>query len=179
VQVLAQKSYPYHDRRPQDEQVDGGLICQAGVHAARFIEHVADVRIQDITAFETSLSNPDKDGGLKMAASCMMTLEHGGIATVIANYLNPPSFGSWGHEMLRIFGVNGMLEIVDGGARTRLVLNEKDMGPIDIHEESYDYFDMIMEDLRHNENLMPFRTHEEELRPTRMVIRAKLAADNK
>ncbi|MCD6287118.1 MAG: Gfo/Idh/MocA family oxidoreductase, partial [Anaerolineae bacterium] len=30
VQVLAQKSYPMHDRRPQDEDIDGGLILQVG-----------------------------------------------------------------------------------------------------------------------------------------------------
>lgn len=175
VQVLAQKSYPYHDRRPQDEQVDGGLICQVGVHAARFIEHVANVRIKDITAIETNLTNPDANGGLKIAASCMMTLENGGIATFIANYLNPPSFGSWGNEMVRIFGSHGFIEITDGGTRTRLVLNEKDMGSIDIHEESHDYFNMFIEELQHNA-MMPFAI-EEELHPTRMVIRAKLSAD--
>ena len=41
IQVFAQKSYPYFKERPQDEDVDGGLICQAGVHALRYIEHTA------------------------------------------------------------------------------------------------------------------------------------------
>lgn len=41
VQVIAEKSYPYHERRPRDEDVDGGLILQCGVHAMRFVEHVA------------------------------------------------------------------------------------------------------------------------------------------
>ena len=176
VQVFAQKSYPYHNRRPQDELIDGGLICQAGVHAARFIEHVAGVRIKDISAIETSLSNPDKNGGLRIASACMMQLENGGIATFIANYLNPPAFGSWGNEALRIFGNQGFLEIVDGGARTRLVLNEKDMGAVKIDEPPIDYFDMFIDEL--NGGVMPF-TLEEELHPTRMVIRAKLSADNK
>ena len=172
VQVLAQKSYPYHDNRPQDEKIDGGLFCQVGVHAARFIEHVACVRIKDIYAIETDLSNPVENGGLKMAASCMMTLENGGVASFIANYLNPPAFGSWGNEHLRIFGSHGFIESVDGGVHTRLVLNGKDMGEIDVSERSADYFEMFLDEL--NGGVMPFSL-EDELHPVRMVIRAKEA----
>ena len=171
VQVLAQKSYPYFDRRPQDEKIDGGLLCQAGVHATRFIEHVAGVRIKDIYAIETSLSNPTQSGDLKMAASCMMKLENGGIASFIANYLNPPTFGSWGNETLRIFGNQGFIEAVDGGKRTRLVLNDKDMGAIDVSELSVDYFDMFLDELT-GAAKMPFSL-EDELHPTRVLVRAK------
>lgn len=63
VQVFAQKSYPYHDARPQDEAIDGGLIGQNGIHAIRFVEHVACVRIEEIHAMETKLGNPSEHGG--------------------------------------------------------------------------------------------------------------------
>lgn len=92
VQVFAQKSYPYHDGRLQDENIDGGLIEQAGIHAIRFIEHVAGQKIVNVSAAETSLGNPGK-GGLQMAASIAMELENGGVASVIANYLNQKGFG--------------------------------------------------------------------------------------
>jgi predicted dehydrogenase len=176
VQVYAQKSYPYHDRRPQDELIDGGLICQAGIHAARFIEHVACERIKDVTAIETKLSNPDENGGLRIASSCMMTLENGGIATITANYLNPKVFGTWGNEVLSVFGSKGILEISDGGKRTRLILSEKYIGEINTSEPSIDYFDMFIDEL--NGGRMPF-TLEEELHPLRVVIRAKASADKK
>jgi len=58
VQVLAQKSYPMHDRRPQDEDVDGGLILQVGVHALRFVEFIAGTKVDDIWAIQTQLGNP-------------------------------------------------------------------------------------------------------------------------
>jgi len=173
VQVLAQKSYPYHDRRPQDEDVDAGLTMQAGVHALRFVEHVACVQVKSIEAMETSLSNP-KPGGLRMAVSMMMRLENGGVASVIANYLNPPTFGSWGNETLRIFGTKGFVEAVDGGARTRLVLNEQDKGMLNLDEPSISYLDMYLENLQ-EKTPMPF-TLEAELHPTRMVIQAKASA---
>lgn len=174
VQVFAQKSYPYHDRRPQDEAVDGGIIGQAAVHALRFVEHVAGQRIADILAVETTLGNPVEGGGLRMAASLMMTLENGGVASVVANYLNPRGFGRWGNEHLRIFGTKGFVEATDGGGRTRLVVGDRDLGPIDTSAPSRDYFDLFAESLL-GLGEMPF-SMEQELHPTRMAIRAKKRA---
>jgi len=171
IQVLVQKSYPYFNKRPQDEKIDGGLLCQVGVHATRLIEHTAGVRIKNIYATETNLGNPEPGGGLRMAVSCMMELENGGVAAFIANYLNPPAFGLWGNEVLRIFGNKGFVESVDGGVRTRLVLNEKDMGSLDTSEPSVNYFDMFINELD-GTSQMPFSL-EDELHPTRMVIKAK------
>ncbi len=174
VQVLAQKSYPYNDRRPQDEDIDGGLICQNGVHALRFVEHTAGTRIAEIQAFETKLGNP-KPGNLHIAASYMMKLENGGVASVVANYLNMPAFGKWGNETVRIFGTGGFIESVDGGAKTRLVLKDKDYGELSCREESREYFQLYAANLLRQEK-MPLSL-EDELHPTRMVIRAKRYAD--
>ena len=174
IQVFAQKSYPLNiDVRPQDEDIDGGLLCQAGIHAIRFIEHVAGVKIKKIYAIETKKGNPyEHQGNLHTAASYMMYLENGGVASAIANYLNPKKgFGKHGNEHLRIFGTLGLIEATDGGEKTRLVLQDRDMGPIDVSEPGKDYFDMYIDSLL-GINDMPF-TLEEELHPTRMVIRAK------
>jgi predicted dehydrogenase len=174
VQVLAQKSYPYHDRRPQDEDVDGGLLMQAGVHALRFVEHVAGLKVRTIHAVETGLGNP-KPGGLRMATSMMMTLENGGVASVLCNYLNPPAFGLWGNETLRIFGTEGFIEAVDGGTRTRCVLNDEDRGPLNIEEAGgRDYLDLYLDSLL-GRGSMPMHL-KDEIHPTRMVIRAKADA---
>jgi predicted dehydrogenase len=174
VQVFAQKSYPFGDWRPQDEDTDGGLICQNGIHALRFIEHVTGVKIREIHAVETKLGNPVKDGGLQIAASYMMTLENGGVASVVANYLNPRGFGIWGNEHLRIFGTQGFVEAVDGGKRTRLIVGETDMGALELPEPSKEYFNLFVESLP---GVVPMpRELEEELHPTRMVIRAKKSA---
>jgi predicted dehydrogenase len=170
VQILAQKSYPYHDKRPQDENVDGGLLMQAGIHALRFIEHVAGERVSEIFALETTLGNP-KRGNLRMATSLMMRLQNGGVASMLCNYLNPSAFGTWGNETLRIFGTEGMLEAVDGGTRTRLVLNDKDCGGLEIEHGGYDYLDLYLNSLL-GCGEMPLSL-EEELHPTRIVIRAK------
>jgi predicted dehydrogenase len=175
VQVFAQKSYPYTDRRPQDEDVDGGLLMQVGVHAFRYVEHVACQKIIDVYALETQLGNP-KPGNLRMASAVLMKLENGGIASVIANYLNQPGFGSWGNEHLRIFGTKGFVESVDAGSRTRLVVGDKDMGPLTIsHSDKKTYFDMYIDSLL-GKAPMPFSL-EDELHPTLMIIRAKQRAE--
>jgi predicted dehydrogenase len=171
VQVLGQKSYPYHDRRPQEEDLDGGLIGQASVHAVRWVEHVALARVVDVRAVETTFGNPVTDGGLRMAATLMLKLENGGVGAIVANYLNPRGVGTWGNETLRIWGTRGMLEATDGGTRTRLVIGDKDHGPIDVSEPSHDYFDCFIDSIRTGAP-MPLSL-EDELHPTRVVIRAK------
>jgi predicted dehydrogenase len=170
VQIFAQKSYPMNNTRPQDEDVDGGLLMQAGVHAMRFVEHVGGVKVKSIEAIETQLGNP-KEGDLRMACVMTMTLENGGLATIIANYLNSPKFGSWGNEHLRIWGTKGFVESVDAGKRTRLVLNTEDKGELQRTRRGVDFFDAYMRNLQEG-TPMPF-TMEEELHPTRMVIQAK------
>ncbi len=107
IQVLVQKSYPLQHNRPQDEDVDGGLILQVGVHALRFVEFTAGVKVDEIWAIDTQLGNPG-EGDLRVAASMMCRLANGGVASVICNYLNPPAFGMHGNEMVRIFGTGGL-----------------------------------------------------------------------
>jgi predicted dehydrogenase len=172
VQVFGQKSYPYHERRPQDEELDGGLIGQASVHAVRWVGHVACVRITDVRALETTFGNPVAGGGLRMAAVLMMKLDNGGVGAIVANYLNPRGVGTWGNEAFRIWGTRGMLEATDGGTRTRLVIGDQDHGPIDTTSEpSRDYFDFFIDSIQTGAP-MPLSL-EEELHPTRVVIRAK------
>lgn len=173
VQVLAQKSYPYHDGRPQDEDVDGGLIGQNAGHALRFIEFVAGVKILTIEAVETQVGNP-KPGGLRMAASILMRLENGGVAVALGNYLNCRAFGSWGNEELRIFGTKGFVEATDGATKTRLVLHDRDCGALDLSEPSRDYLGTYLA-APAGEGEMP-RALADELHPTRMTIRAKRSA---
>jgi predicted dehydrogenase len=176
VQVLAQKSYPYHDGRPQDEDIDGGLLMQAGVHAARFVEHVAGTRIGRIEAVETALGNP-APGNLQMAAAMMMTLENGGVAGIIANYLNPKAFPSWGNETLRIYGTGGFVEAVDGGTRTRLVLSDTDRGELPRRTDCPDFLDNVLAAVQGAQT--PLLPLDQELHPTRMVIRAKQDAERR
>jgi len=171
VQVIAEKSYPYHERRPQDEEVDGGLIRQCAVHAMRFVEHVAGVRVRSVQAMESAAANPVANGGLRMTACLMLGLEGGGLASIAANYLNPKGTGQWGYETLRILGERGFVESTQSGRHTRLVVGDRDYGPLDLSAPALDYFDMYLATLR-GEGEMPL-TLEEELSPTRWVLRAK------
>lgn len=171
VQVFVQKSYPYHDGRPQDEHIDGGLILQNGVHALRYIEHCTGIRGKEILAMETNKGNPVKDGGLFMAASMIMSLENGGVASLVVNYCNQKGFGSWGNEHLRVFGTKGFAEFTDGGRRTHVVIGDQDLGELKMTHTFPDYFDLYLEELL-DQKPMPISL-EDELHCTRMVIRAK------
>jgi predicted dehydrogenase len=171
IQVIAEKSYPYHDRRPQDEDVDGGIIRQCAIHAVRFVEHVSGGRIQSVRAMESTAGNPVPGGGLRMTACLMLGLEGGGLASIAANYLNPPATALWGYETLRILGDQGFVESTQGGRHTRLINRNRDYGPLDLSAPGLDYLDAYLAMLRGTGD-MPL-TLEEELSPTRWVLRAK------
>ncbi|OAM88197.1 Gfo/Idh/MocA family oxidoreductase [Termitidicoccus mucosus] len=171
VQVVAEKSYPWHDARPQDEDIDGGLIRQCAIHALRFVEHVACERIVSAGAIETRAGNPVAGGGSRIAACLMLGLASGGVAGIAANYLNPKGTGEWGYETLRILGEKGMVESTQGGAHTRLVVGDRDLGPLDTSQPGIEYLDTFLAQIR-GRGAMPLSS-EEELSPTRWVIRAK------
>lgn len=174
VQVISEKSYPYGDWRPQDEEIDGGLIAQNAIHAFRFIEHVADLRIKSVQAIETTLGNPVQGGGLRIASALIAGLENGGVASVAANYLNPKGTGVWGYESLRVLGTHGMIESTQGGQQTRMVIGDQDLGPLETTTVPPDYLALFIQSA-FGENVMPFNL-EEELSPTRWVFRAKQSA---
>ena len=172
IQVLVQKSYKYGQARPHDEAIDGGMFLQAGIHAARMIEHVGGARIKTITGWETTFGSPEKGDG-KIAGAAQIGLENGGIATIIINYLNPGIASQpHGNETLRVFGTKGFIESVDGGARTRLVTAKGAVEPLDpVGSGAGDYFDFVAAHLI-SAIAMPL-TLDEELHPLRMLLRAK------
>lgn len=174
VQVWAQKSYPASlARRPQDEAVDGGLIRQCAIHAVRMIEHLTSIPVSTCEAVETKLGNPH-GGDLRMAACLLLGLENRGVASVVANYCNPPGFGRHGNDQVRVFGTLGMAELTDDAQRSRVVIGNRDCGPIEAGGEVEPYFYSY---LRHLQGLgaMPMSL-EEELHPLRVVNRAKASA---
>lgn len=171
IQVLVQKSYRYGQARAQDEAIDGGMFLQAGIHAARLVEHVGGVRIKTISGWETKFGKPESGDG-KIAGAVQIGLENGGLATIIINYLNPPDTGlPHGNETLRIFGTKGFLESADGGQRTRLATPGKMVEPLERNGPPQDYFDFVAAGIATGAP-MPL-TLEEEFHPLRMLLRAK------
>lgn len=135
VQVAAQKSYPYHDRRPQDRGVDGGLIRQAGIHAVTFIRWATGREFTTVSAFDSTSGNP-RAGRLQMTAGLAFTLDNGGTGAANLNYLNPRQTGSWGDDRLRVYGTEGMVENLRGTARLQLTTNRTGTREIEVPAES-------------------------------------------
>jgi predicted dehydrogenase len=163
-----------HERRPLSEKVDGGQIAQNGVHAMRFVEHITGLQAVTVQAMQTGLGEMRADSDLQMASTVMGQLSNGGLFSIIANYLNPTGFGSWGNEMVRIFGTKGMVESTDGGKRTRLVVGDEDRGPLDTSVDAPDWLTMVLDDVQGCSSMLI--DLETELHPTRMVLRARSVA---
>ena len=174
VQVYTQKSYPLKiQQRPQNEDIDGGLILQVGVHNLRFIEHITGIKIDQIYAVQTKVGNPCIEGNLHTGVSYMMVLENGGVASAVTNYMNfPRGFGKYGNECVRIFGTKGYAEIMDGGRKSRVIIDDEYRGELDISEKPKSFLTCYVDSLL-NRGEMPFDL-ETELHPTRMAIKAKM-----
>ena len=151
--------------------MDGGLSLQVGVYATRFVEHIACVRIEALEIVETRLGNPLPDSNCRMAVSMLMRLENGGVASAVCNYLNPFPGHLWGYEFMRVFGTKGIIESNLEGRGARLWLAGQPPRELPIPELEDDYFTLYLHSLLDGPP-MPLSI-EEELRPTRWVIRAK------
>ena len=172
IQIYTQKSYsPNLDSRPQDENVDGGLLLQVGIYNMRFAEQVTGKKILNVKAVQTQKGNP-KEGELHTAVSFITEHEGGVVGAGVSNYCNPSgAFGSHGNESIRVFGTNGFAEITDNGRNRRLCTAQKDYGSFEVTAASRHYFYDVLDEILGISDIKI--TLEEELHPVRMVIRAR------
>jgi len=105
-----------------------------------------------------------------------MELAGGGLASAIINYgcPPPPSWPRWGYETLRIFGENGFVESIDHGRIGTLAIVGRDPLPLMFNEPSKDFFRMFLEEIAGGKKVIPM-TLDEELSPTRWIVRGKEA----
>lgn len=174
IQVLSQKSYPWADWRPGDENIDGGLATQAGVYTTRFVEHVAGVKIASIEMRETTLGNTVPGSDCRRAVSFLMTFENGGVGSAVTNYCCPasPGWEKWGYENLRIFGDKGFVESIDCGRAGILAVEGQTPKTLDFSTPGEDFLDLYVKEILSESTRIPFDL-ETETRPTRWVLRAK------
>ncbi|MCX7805360.1 MAG: Gfo/Idh/MocA family oxidoreductase [Planctomycetota bacterium] len=179
VQVFAQKSYPYHDRRPKDRGIDGGIILQASIHAVSFVRYVTGLEFEEVFAMDTGTGNPKK-GDLQMAAQYIARLSGGALCTIACNYCNPQGIGFWGNDQLRVFGTEGMAESVDGGTRTLLAIGKEKPCPLPCETEKAAIPDPLFQDyVDHLLNGKPMLlSQEDSFANTLIVLKAQQSADS-
>lgn len=174
IQVLSQKSYPWTDWRPKDERIDGGLTCQVGLYNVRFAEHIAGLKVKSLEIKETQLGNDHEGSDCRRAVSMLMTFENGAVGSAVANYScpEPPNWNQWGYETLRIFGTKGFVESIDAGRIGTLAIAGQPAQTLDFSGLGQDMLELFLEEIETGQDHVPF-TLEEELRPTRWVLRVK------
>ena len=175
IQVHVQKSYPYADWRPQDENRDGGLIRQCAVHAVRIIEQGVGLKIVDRQGFETSLGNPVKGGGLKIAASLIFTTESGAICSVDANYLNPEGNKTWSHEYVSVFGEKGTIE-ADAQKRSLTITDSEERRSVVCTQTDKNFYLQSVIDYLNGIGERPL-TEDAEMRPSVILSEVKEMVD--
>ena len=173
VQVYGLKSYPYRNSRPQDRGVDGGII-QSAIHAVSFIRMATGLEFTEVFAQDTDTGNPER-GNLQMGMNITCKLSNGALACILANYCNPPNFGTHGNDQIRIFGTQTMIEAVDGFKRVSIADGKEPLHQIEVDEipVSYplDYIDYLLG------GPQPLLTMEDSFKCTEIVLRAQESAN--
>ena len=178
VQVFAQKSYPYHDRRPQDPGVDGGLLMQAGIHAVSVVRYVTGLEFEELFAMDTRRGNP-KDGGLRIGGQIVARMTGGALCTLVCNYCNPPGIGFWGNDQFRVFGTAGMVEMTDGGTRSLVALGNGEPEPLAGPETPGGYPELLQDYVGHLLDGSPMLLSQDDcFTDTEVVIRAQQSEDS-
>lgn len=109
VLITTHRSYPWADWRDPDESVSGGLLLQSAGYGLDVVREIAGQRIARLRATDTTLGEP-KGRALRMAAVLTAELDGGGVASIVADYLNPAG-GPWGRDEVRIVGTLGRLAL--------------------------------------------------------------------
>lgn len=176
VQVFAQKSYPYHDGRPQDVGIDGGLLMQAGIHAVSIVRHVTGLDFHEVFAMDTGRGNPVA-GDLKIGGQIVARLTGGALCTIVCNYCNPKGIGFWGNDQLRVHGTGGMAEVMDAGHRSLVALSDAEPRPL-ADPCVGGYGELFLAYVAHLLDGSPMLLSQgDSLRDTEIVIRAQESAD--
>ena len=175
IQVYALKSYPWRETRPQDTGIDGGLLMQAGIHAVGFVRYATGLEFTEVFAQDTKKGNPVAEGECRVGAQMACRMEGGVLAAILCNYCNPRAIGFHGNEQLRVFGTEGMIELVDGFQRRMLVTHEAppsefpDVEPDRTYPQ--DLVDCILD------GTPTLLTQEDSFRNTEVVLQAQRSAD--
>ena len=106
-QITVQKSYPWHQQRPTDSGIDGGVALQVGVHVLRIAEYLLGP-ITQLTSLSTNRGDPG-NSGTEMAASFNWQHASGVIGSGVANYGGAKEIGVWGNDAVRLFGAKGCI----------------------------------------------------------------------
>jgi len=127
VLVSGQKSYPFARRDDfyKRRETYGGSIPWAAIHAIDFVRWCSGQEYTRVAAMHSNAAHP-AHGGMEDNGAMLFGLSGGGHATVRFDYLRPWEESRrgerrWGDDRLRIVGTEGIVEVVDEGARAVLM----------------------------------------------------------
>lgn len=120
----AQKSYPFAGRDDyyKTRQTYGGSIAWCAIHALDFVSYCSGKDYRRVAALQANSAHPTHPG-MEDSGGILLEFDGGGQAIVSFDYLRPwPGGGTqkWGDDRLRIAGSEGIVQVVDEGARALL-----------------------------------------------------------
>jgi predicted dehydrogenase len=114
----AQKSYKLGDRPSfmRERKTYGGTLTWVGIHGIDWISWMSGQKFISVTAAQSSLHNHGA-GTLEMTALAQFRLTHEVMASLSADYHNPPQAILHGDDRIRIVGTDGVIEVINDTLR--------------------------------------------------------------
>ncbi len=115
--IFAQKSYQFGSRSGMYENPDfyGGTIPWVGSHAIDWIYWISGLAFKEVYARESRIGNRGV-GELETTAVCAFELEKEVLASCTLDLFRPAGAGKHGDDRIRLVGLEGVLEVMDGQA---------------------------------------------------------------
>lgn len=143
----AVKSYPWHDQRSRNDDIDGGLLLWCGIHAARQIIHITQSKLSDGVLQRFDSPPPGGGAPAEIALGVCARLANGGPVTLNINYLNFRSSGIWGYDSLRLFGRKGILEYDALSNVCKLIIDGDAPQTVNASTPGFDFWELFLDDV--------------------------------
>ena len=175
VLATAQKSYRFGTRPEFYKSRDtyGGSIPWVAIHAVDYTRWAIGLEYTQVAALHGNQVHPNYPG-CEDQGGILFKLANGGTAMVNMDYLRPPTAPTHGDDRLRVAGSEGVVEVVDCGARTHLIRAGQEPGDLPLLEPRNFLVDLAAELQGEGQHVIG---PEEAIHVTRICLKAREAAD--
>ena len=173
TQCTAQKSYKLGDRPAwvQSRETYAGTIPYIGCHAIDLIRWCSGLRFIKGAAFHKNIGRPEI-GDMENSSSIILLAKSGATVSVRLDYCRPWVSPTWGDDRLRIAGVDGVVEVLNG----KIILITDTQPPHEVQPaESVSQFGNMIAAIEGREGLIV--PTEDCYRVTEIILKLRNAAD--
>ena len=171
---FSQISYRWGARRADHfrlRETFPGIVPFVGVHVIDWLVWSLGDVFTEVTGWETSAAHPDYPGCASQAG-LLLRMRHGGVSTVVLDFLRPSNAPSHGDERMMISGTAGVVESIATEETAKLISEQAGVCNLEI-PDTPNWYTAFVRSVQDGS----FAGVEEVFRMTEIAIKAQQAID--